>query len=90
MKDIKPGAFSYLSKRKLKNAEDKETGEIFLWKRKSGEESHYLLQCQFCGEEQEGSTALVKRPYRVKCSKCGRSITLPKLVDLARKESKEE
>lgn len=33
LKDIKPGAFSYLTRRKLKNAEDKETGEIFLWKK---------------------------------------------------------
>ncbi|MBI5253361.1 MAG: hypothetical protein HY930_03060 [Euryarchaeota archaeon] len=34
LKDIKPGEFSYLTRRKLKNAEDRETGEIFFWKRK--------------------------------------------------------
>lgn len=90
LKDIKPGAFSYLTKRKLRNAEDKETGEIFLWKRKSEEQSHYLLKCPFCGEEQEGSTVLVKRPYRIKCSRCEKSIALPKLADLAKKESRKE
>lgn len=90
LKDIRHGEFSHLTKRKLKNAEDKETGEIFLWKRKSEEESRYLLKCPLCGEEQEGSILLVKRPYRVKCSKCEKSITLPKLVDLAKKESKKE
>lgn len=90
LKDIKPGEFSYLTRRKLKNAVDEESGEVFIWKRKSEEESHYLLKCPFCGEEQEGSTLLVKRPYRIKCSLCGKSISLPKLVDLAKKESKEE
>ncbi|MFH1774306.1 MAG: hypothetical protein ABH874_05035 [Methanobacteriota archaeon] len=84
LRDIKPGEFSYLTRRKI------ETGEIFLWKRKSEEQSHYLLKCPFCGEEQEGSTVLVKRPYRVKCPGCGKSIALPKLADLAKKESRKE
>jgi|GEM_PF-528436 len=44
LKDIKHGEFSYSTKRKLKSAVDEETGEIFLWKRKS--------------EEQEGSVLL--------------------------------
>lgn len=90
LKDIKPGEFSYLTRRKLKNAEDEDTGEVFIWKRKSEEESRYLLKCPLCGEEQEGSALFVKRPYRVKCSKCEKSIALPKLVDLAKKERKEE
>ena len=88
LKDVKPGSFSYLTKRKLKNKEERESGEIFLWKWKGEAESHYILKCPFCEAQQEGSIVLVRRPYRVKCSKCERSITLPKLADQAKKESR--
>jgi ribosomal protein S27E len=86
LKDIKPGTFSYLTKRKLKNKEGKETGEIFLWRRVDEEESNYVMKCPFCAQEQQGSILLNRRPYRVKCSACGRTINLPKLVDKAKKE----
>ncbi|MEE8167363.1 MAG: hypothetical protein V3T58_00635 [Candidatus Hydrothermarchaeales archaeon] len=88
LKDVKPGSFAYLTKRKLKNKAGKETGEILLWKKKDQEESQYLLKCPFCEAEGEGSALFVKRPYRVKCSHCGRSISLPKLTAQAKKESK--
>jgi len=88
LKDIKPGSFAYLTKRKLKNKEGVETGEIFLWKKKDEEESQYVLQCPFCQNEHEGSIFLVKRPYRVRCSKCDRSITLPKIKDEGKKGKK--
>ncbi len=90
LKDIKPGSFSYFTKRKLQNRTGEETGEIFLWKKKDEEESSYMLKCPFCSEEQQGKVLLVRRPYRVKCSKCKKSITLPKLVDQAKREAKKE
>ncbi|MEE9564166.1 MAG: hypothetical protein V3V63_00460 [Candidatus Hydrothermarchaeaceae archaeon] len=85
LKDIKPGQFAYLTKRKLVNKEKEETGEIFVWKEKEKEESQYVMKCPFCGVEQEGSVLLVKRPYRLRCSSCERSITLPKLQKEAKK-----
>lgn len=83
LKDIKPGSFSYITKRKLESS-----GEIFLWKERGSEESHYVMRCPFCKKEQSGSVVLIRRPYRVRCSDCGRSIALPKIVDQAKKETK--
>jgi hypothetical protein len=88
LKDIKKGDFSYLTRRKLKNAQDEETGEILLWKWKEKEASEYVLRCPFCQTEQQGEITLVRRPYRLRCSNCNRSITLPKLISQAKKEAK--
>jgi hypothetical protein len=88
LKEIKPGSFAYLTKRKLVNEEGVESGEIFLWKRKNEEESQYIMRCPFCQVEQEGSILLVRRPYRVRCSSCERSITLPRLKDEVKKGRK--
>ncbi|MEE8400882.1 MAG: hypothetical protein V3R86_01850 [Candidatus Hydrothermarchaeaceae archaeon] len=85
LKDIKPGQFAYLTKRKLTNKEGEETGEIILWKEKGKEESQYVMNCPYCNVEQEGSAVLVKRPYRLRCSSCDRSITLPKLQKAGKK-----
>jgi ribosomal protein S27E len=78
-KKIKPGSFSYLTKRRLKNKEGEEKGEIFLWKKVDEEESNYLMRCPFCGEEREGKVLLLKRPFKVECPACGKSINLPRL-----------
>ncbi len=85
LKDIKPGQFAYLTKRKLVNKEKEETGEIILWKDKGLEESQYVMRCPYCSVEQDGSILLTRRPYRVRCSSCDRSITLPKLQKEAKK-----
>ncbi len=86
LKDIKPGQFAYLTKRKLVNKEKEETGEIIVWKDKGEEESRYVMKCPYCGDEHEGSVLLVKRPYRLRCANCDRSITLPKLQKEAKKK----
>ncbi len=85
LKDVRPGSFTYLTKRKLEDDAGVEKGEIFLWKEHGEEESQYCIKCPYCGAEQNGRVLLVKRPYRVKCAGCDRSITLPKLKDLAKK-----
>lgn len=90
LKSIKPGEFAYLTRRKLANKSGEEAGEIVLWKRRGEVESSYMLRCPFCGEEQQGKILLEKRPYRVKCSKCEKTINLPKLIDEAKKESKKK
>lgn len=85
LKDIKPGSFAYLTKRKLTNKEGEESGEIILWKKKDEEESQYVMKCPFCGVEQDGNVLLVKRPYRLRCSSCNKSIILPKIKKEAKK-----
>lgn len=87
IKSIKPGEFAYLTKRKLKNKEGAEKGEIILWKRQGRKEGEFVLRCPFCDEESTGKVVLERRPYRVRCPNCNRSITLPKLADQARRES---
>lgn len=89
LKDIKPGEFSYLTKRKLSNKAGGESGEIILWKRKDEEESEYVMRCPFCEVEQQGRATLDKRPYRLRCSSCDKNITLPKLLSQAKKEMKQ-
>ncbi len=77
IKDIKD--FAYLTSRKLKNENGEEKGAVFFWRRKGEEEFNYKLKCPYCEEEQESSVVFNKRPYRVRCSNCGKSILVEKL-----------
>ena len=77
IKDIKD--FAYITTRKLPNEQGEKSGEVFMWRRKGEEEYHYKLKCPYCGEEQESSVIFKRRPYRVKCSNCGKSIMVEKL-----------
>lgn len=86
LKDIKPGDFSYLTKRKLENGSGEETGEIFVWRETGAEDYKYILQCPYCSKEQEGKTNFERRPYRVRCSGCNKGITLPRLKDEAKRK----
>jgi hypothetical protein len=81
LKKIKPGEFSYFSRRKLKNKEGEETGGIIVWKRGDDEEHSFVMECPFCQKQGEGNVDLMKRPYRIRCPNCNRSITLKKLKD---------
>jgi ribosomal protein S27E len=77
IKEIKD--FAYITSRKLPNEQGEKSGEVFMWRRKGEEEFNYKLKCPYCGEEQESSVVFNKRPYRVKCSNCGKSIMVEKL-----------
>jgi DNA-directed RNA polymerase subunit RPC12/RpoP len=81
LKDIKPGEFTYFSRRKLANKTGEVSGEIFVWKRNKDIEHNFVLECPYCSSESDGNIELKKRPYRIKCSHCGRTITLKKLKD---------
>jgi ribosomal protein S27E len=63
----------------LKNADDEQTGEVFMWRRKSEEAFNYKLKCPYCEVEQESSIVFNKRPYRLRCSNCGKSILIGKI-----------
>jgi len=86
LKEVKPGEFAYLTKRKLKDRQGEEKGEIIVWKRKEREESEFVLKCPHCQEENTGEVVLDRRPYRVRCPSCNRSITLTKLLNQAKKK----
>ena len=71
--------FSYLTTRKLKSDTGDKGGEVVIWRKKGEEEFNYKLKCPYCGEEQESSIIFKKRPYRLKCSACGKRILVEKL-----------
>lgn len=85
LKSIKPGEFAYLTKRKLKNRRGEERGEIFVWRKRGREENQYLLRCPFCQEKNSGKAVFNRRPYRIRCPSCSRSIALTKLLTRAKK-----
>ncbi|MDI6885065.1 MAG: hypothetical protein QMD22_01705 [archaeon] len=51
-----------------------------MWRKKGQEEFNYLLQCPYCGVEQESHVFFKKRPYRLKCNNCEKSILIEKLA----------
>ena len=63
----------------MKNADDEQTEEVFIWRRKGEESVNYKLKCPYCEEEQESSIVFNKRPYRLRCSNCGKSILIGKI-----------
>ena len=81
LKKIKPGEFKYFSRRLLKNKEGEETGSMIVWKRGGDADHSFIMQCPYCLEEGQGTVDLKKRPYRVRCPSCNRSIALKKLKD---------
>jgi hypothetical protein len=82
LKDIKPGEFSYISRRKLEDKNGEIKGEIFLWKRPDEEDHSFVLECPYCQKEGEGTVSLKRRPYRIRCASCEKSITLKKLKNV--------
>ena len=75
--DIKERA--YITSSKLRDEDGEKTGTVVMWRRKGEEEFNYKLTCPYCETEQESSVVFNKRPYRVKCSNCGKSILIEKL-----------
>lgn len=82
VKKIKKGDLVYFTRRKLENASGEETGKVIIWRFKDDKSYSYALLCPFCRERQEGETDFRRRPYRLRCRKCGKSITIKRLKDL--------
>ncbi|HUV80662.1 MAG TPA: hypothetical protein VMW40_07585 [Candidatus Bathyarchaeia archaeon] len=70
---------AYITSRKLKNEDGENTGTVVMWRKKGDEEFCYKLTCPYCATEQESSVVFNKRPYRVRCSNCNKSILIEKL-----------
>ena len=75
--DIKE--LAYITSRKLPNDEGEKTGTVEMWRKKGEEEFGYKLTCPYCATEQESRVEFKRRPYRVRCSTCNKSITIEKL-----------
>jgi len=70
---------AYIASRKLPNDEGEKTGTVMMWRKKGEEEFGYKLTCPYCATEQESRVIFKKRPYRVRCNNCNKSITIEKL-----------
>ena len=70
---------AYITSRKLKNDDGSKTGTVVMWRNKGEEEFGYKLTCPYCETEQESRVIFKKRPYRVRCSNCNKSILIEKL-----------
>ena len=75
--DIKE--LAYITSRKLENDQGEKTGTVVMWRKKGDEAFGYRLTCPYCATEQESRVEFKRRPYRVKCSNCGKSIMIEKL-----------
>lgn len=82
VKKIKKGDLLYFTRRNLENAEGEETGKVIIWRFKDEANYSYALLCPFCGEKQSGEANFSRRPYRLRCKKCKRSMTIKRLKDL--------
>ena len=70
---------AYITSRKLKNADGEETGTVVMWRKKGDDAFGYKLTCPYRATEQESSVVFKRRPYRVRCSNCNKSILIEKL-----------
>ncbi|MBE0517090.1 MAG: hypothetical protein IBX41_06855 [Methanophagales archaeon] len=71
---------AYITRRKLANENGEQMGAVVMWRKKGEEEFNYLLQCPHCGVEQQSHVFFKKRPYRLKCNNCEKSILIEKLA----------
>jgi len=53
---------------------------VLLWQKKSDEVFQYTLKCPHCGSEQASRALFNRRPYRVECYSCKKSVVIEKLA----------
>lgn len=71
---------AYITSRKLADEHGEKTGSVLLWRKKGDESFHYTLTCPHCGSEQASRALLTRRPYRVECYSCKKSVVIEKLA----------
>ena len=88
-KGLKPSDCLYHTYRNSKNSKNEPTGKIRVLVPKSDSIARVEYICPECGHyaytEQE-----LKRPFSLKCEKCGFRITVPKMKQEFKKEQKAE
>lgn len=84
---VKPRDCAYHTNRSIKNSRGEITGSIRVLVPKDTAMVEY--KCPDCSHEAY-TEAQWKRPFSVKCGKCGIKISVPKLRDQAKREAKAE
>lgn len=69
----------YFTNRKVENEKGEETGKVIMWRNKGDPAFHFIMKCPFCLKDSEGKENFTRRPYRPKCSQCGKSVTIAKI-----------
>ena len=83
------GQFRYVTNRSVKDKAGEDKGKIKVLVRQGSDTAEVDYVCPECGNSQHVEQEW-KRPFVVKCSKCGFSIKLTKLKDEIKKEKKKE
>lgn len=81
------GNYSYVTNRVLKNSSGEENGKLKAFVRKGSETVEGDYECPECGNKGKIKQAW-KRPFNVKCSKCGFLIKVSKIKDEMKREKK--
>ena len=85
---IKPSDCLYHTNRTIRNKEKQPTGSIRVLATKDGK-ARVEYKCPECFHSDYAEQEW-KRPFSVRCEKCGLKITVPKLREQAKKEAKAE
>ncbi len=81
------GNFRYITNRTLQDETGKERGRIAVAVRADSDEADVRYTCPQC-QHSEQTRKEWKRPFSVKCSKCGFLIKLPRLRDEIKREKR--
>jgi len=81
------GNFRYITNRTLFNDTGQETGRIAVLVRNDSSNADVKYTCPECGFSEQTQKPW-KRPFSVKCGKCGFLIRLPKLRDEMKREKR--
>jgi len=79
--------YRFISNRILKNSREEERGRMRVLVRVDSDIAETDYECPECGNK-EHTEPEWKRPFSVKCSKCGFLMKLPKLKDEMKREKK--
>jgi RNase P subunit RPR2 len=79
--------YRFISNRILKNSRGEEKGRMAVRVKAGSDMAEVIYTCPECGHS-ERTEQPWKRPFSVKCSKCGSLMRLPKLKDEIKKEKK--
>ncbi len=81
------GNFRYITNRTLLDSNGTDKGNIAVMVRNGSEDADVRYRCPECGFSEQTRKAW-KRPFSVKCSKCGFLMRLSRLKDDIKREKK--
>jgi len=81
--------YKFVSNRTLKNSREEEKGKMRVFVKVDSDVAETNYRCPECGFEEHVEIEW-KRPFSVRCSKCGFVMRLPKLKDEIKREKKKK